>query len=219
MISIVLSSLYIFIALLSAYLIYFVVVKEFGSHHVAVVSGFGGKQVVGPGKKFLPFCEEIARFDKRSEMMGLLVPEVFTKDGLKLNLSGYAYYKITNPLRLTRNYSLDLRKQLVDFSRKVCSSLEASKLLKNPSLLSNKLFFMLNNEVKGMVVLAVQVDRIKLSEEIFVQGSEQYSILLNLARGQSGYGAEKIKNYLELIVNTYQDKSIKVTLPKPLNTR
>lgn len=149
-------------------------VKKYDEYERGVIFRIGKfDRISGPGWSIvMPFFEkEFAKVDIRTNMMNLIVPSAFTQDDLKINLSGFIYYKIADPSKAVlkiSNYITGLRSLVTSESRNVIGSMTMRELFANLDKLNGLLADRIRHStwMWGIDVPMVQVEGVQPSEEI-----------------------------------------------------
>ena len=120
------------ITILWAFMTFFV--KQYDETERAIIFRLGKfNRIAGPGWSIvIPFFEkEFARVDVRTKMMNVHIPIAFTKDDLRIEMSGMYFYQIKNPERAilsVESYQRGLSNVLLSETRNAIASLSMREL-------------------------------------------------------------------------------------------
>ncbi len=112
-------------------------IKKYTETERAIIYRFGKfNRVAGPGWSIvIPFFEkEYAVVDVRTKMINITIPLAFTKDDLRLSISGTYYYKIINPKKAiltVENYQKGLSDILISETRNTIAKLSMREVFAN----------------------------------------------------------------------------------------
>ena len=129
--------IYLLVALALVALFFRVFVKKYDETERAIIFRMGKfNRVAGPGWAIvIPFFEkEYAKVDVRTKMMNIHIPVAFTKDDLRVEMSGIFYYKIINPEKAILNvesYQLGLNNIIISETRNAMASMSMRELFAN----------------------------------------------------------------------------------------
>lgn len=149
-------------------------VKKYDEYERGVIFRIGKfDRVSGPGWSIvMPYFEkEFARIDIRTNMMNLIVPTAFTQDDLKMNLSGFIYYRINDPSKAVlkiKSYITGLRGIVSSETRNVIGSMTMRELFANLDKLNELLAERIRHSTWkwGIDVPMVQVEGVRPPDEI-----------------------------------------------------
>ncbi|MBD3312308.1 hypothetical protein GF352_02535 [archaeon] len=165
---------YVITALVAFWVFMTFFVKKYDETERAIIFRLGKfHRIAGPGwSVVLPFFEkEFATVDVRTKMMNVHVPIAFTKDDLRIELSGTYFYQIKNPERAilgVESYRRGLSNVLLSETRNAIASMHMRELFANMGELNN----IIRDSVRhatwkwGVDVSMVQVKGIKPPVEI-----------------------------------------------------
>ncbi|MFA5406611.1 MAG: SPFH domain-containing protein [Candidatus Nanoarchaeia archaeon] len=121
--------IYIIFAFIGFWLFITFFVKRYDETERAIIFRLGKfNRIGGPGWSIVvPFFEkEFAKVDVRTKMMNVHIPVAFTKDDLRLELSGIFYYQINNPEKAilhVESYERGINNIIISETRNAIASL------------------------------------------------------------------------------------------------
>ncbi len=191
--------------LLILYACFKIFVKEYNDYERGIIFRMGKfHRIAGPGWAIvIPFFEkEFQRLDVRTHMINLLIPNAFTRDDLKLNIDGIAYYNINNPDKAVLkidNYSEALRNALVGETRNIIGSMRMRELFSNLSKLNDLLRDAIRRQTWawGIDVPKIQLRGVMPDSEI-IEAMQQKEITAQQLQAQR-FAAEAKKVMIEAI--------------------
>jgi len=157
-------------------------VKKYDEYERAVIFRLGRfNRIAGPGWSIvIPFFEkEFARLDVRTKMLSLNIPQAFTKDDLRLAISGFIYYRIVDPSKAVlrvENYQFAITNLIQSETRNVIGSLYMREVFAN----LDKLNDMIAERVRlatwkwGIDVSSVQIRSVSPPEEVAIAMQEKF---------------------------------------------
>lgn len=129
--------MYTIIALSLTWLFMKFFVKKYDETERAIIFRLGKfNRIAGPGWSIVtPFFEkEYATVDIRTKMMNLRIPIAFTRDDLRIQLSGIIYYQIKNPEKAILNvesYQTGLNNVIMSETRNAIATMKMRELFAN----------------------------------------------------------------------------------------
>jgi regulator of protease activity HflC (stomatin/prohibitin superfamily) len=151
-------------------------VRKYDEYERAVIFRLGRfNRIAGPGWAIvLPFFEkEFAKLDVRTHMSNIYVPMAFTKDDLRLEIDGFAYYRIVNPQKAVleiENYRAGLQNLLISETRSTIGSMSMREVFANLDRLNDILAERVRHMTWkwGIDVPQVQIRRVAPPVEIAI---------------------------------------------------
>ncbi len=193
------------IFLLILYVFFKIFIKEYNDYERGIIFRMGKfNRIVGPGWAIIvPFFEkEFKRLDVRTHMLNLLVPNAFTKDDLRLNIDGIAYYNIRNPDKAVLkidNYVEALKNALIGETRNIIGSMRMRELFSDLPKLND----LLQNAIRrqtwnwGIDVPKIQLRGVMPDSEI-IEAMQQKEITAQQLQAQR-FAAEAKKIMIEAV--------------------
>ncbi len=151
-------------------------IKKYNQNERAIIFRMGKfNRIAGPGWALvIPFFEkEFAKVDVRTKMINIDVPVAFTKDDLRLKLSGVVYYKIVDPNKAILkidNYMQGLMDLITSQIRNIIASMSMREVFGSLPKLNNILADAIRHATWkwGIDVPMVQLKGVMPPEEIAV---------------------------------------------------
>ncbi len=134
---------YLLLIILGLVIFFYLFVKKYGETERAIIFRLGKfNRIAGPGWSIvIPFFEkEFAKVDVRTKMIDIKIPVAFTKDDLRVELSGIFYYQISNPEKAILNvesYQRGINNVIISETRNAIASMNMRELFANMSELNN----------------------------------------------------------------------------------
>lgn len=225
--------IYVLILVMAGVLFFKVMIKQYSAFERAIIFRFGKfHRVAGPGWSIvLPWIEkEFARVDVRTHMMDLSVPVAFTKDDLRLNLSGLFYYKIVNPEKAilkVDDYLRGIRNAVVSEVRNAINNFNMREVFANLDQLNDVITARVKNSLLkwGIDLPSIQILSVTPPEEIAlameskqVKARETQAQRFRLEARKAaieamGEAAEKLDDYILMYVYLQALKELGARIP------
>ena len=174
-------AVYSFLALVLLIIVSKAFIKKYDENERGIIFRMGRYHSIGgPGWcVMLPFIEkEFARIDVRTRMLSLVVNDAFTKDDLKLGLTGYIYYKIIDPTKAVmqiEDYTFGMKNMINSEIRNSINSLYMREVFGKLDSLNNVLYEKIRHKVWqwGIEVSMLQIQNIIPPGEIISAMAEK----------------------------------------------
>lgn len=200
-------------------------IKKYDENERGIIFRMGRyNRIGGPGWSIMiPFIEkEFAKIDVRTKMLSLVVNDAFTKDDLKLGLTGYIYYQIMDPTKAVlqiEDYTFGMKNIINSEIRNIINSMYMREVFGKLDNLNNILFEKIRHKVWqwGIDVSMFQIQNIIPPEEI-VSAMTEKSVSKELMQAQV-FSSEARKTALEAIGNvadSLDDKALSYLYLKAL---
>jgi len=196
---------YSILAIIGIILFFRYFVKKYDEYERGIIFRMGRySRVAGPGWSLvIPFLErEYAKLDVRTKMMNLNVSNAFTRDDLRINTTGFIYYRVVDPTKAILqidNYELGMKNMINSETRNVIGNMNMRELFASLDRLNEILAENIRHQLWnwGLDVSMVQILGVSPPTEIITAMGKKF-IAKEMLQAQV-FNAEAKKTMIEAI--------------------